>query len=78
MAKIIHWFMSSKRPVAAMHGSSWRYDTHVSIIIAGAGLQPNLVHRIAHPVDVAPAMAAFLGMTGPGSPVGDVLVEVIR
>jgi predicted AlkP superfamily pyrophosphatase or phosphodiesterase len=78
VAQAPYWFMFSKGPVAAMHGSPWRYDTHVPIIFAGAGLQANLVHRLVHPVDVAPTMAVFLGMTGPGSAVGNVLVEVVQ
>ena len=34
-----YWFMFDKGPVAAMHGSPWRYDTHVPIIFAGATIQ---------------------------------------
>ena len=70
--------MSAWRLVAVMYGSPWRYDTHVPIIFAGAGRRPNLVHRLVHLVDVAPTMAAFLGLTAPNSALGDVLVEVIR
>jgi len=30
-----YWFLYEKGPVAAMHGSPWRYDTHVPIIFMG-------------------------------------------
>jgi len=74
----LYWFLFDKGPVAAMHGSPWRYDTHVPIIFMGPGIQPETVHRRVHPVDVAPTIAAFLGMTPPGSAQGSPLEEVVQ
>ena len=71
-----YWFLFDKGPVAAMHGSPWRYDTHVPIIFAGPTIDVKRVHRRVHPVDVAPTIAAFLGMTPPGSAQGSPLEEV--
>jgi predicted AlkP superfamily pyrophosphatase or phosphodiesterase len=73
----LYWFNFDKGPVAAMHGSPWRYDTHVPIIFAGAGIPGRTVHRLVHPVDVAPTMSALLGMTAPGSAKGTILTEVL-
>jgi predicted AlkP superfamily pyrophosphatase or phosphodiesterase len=73
-----YWFLFDKGPVAAMHGSPWRYDTHVPIIFAGATTQSRTVHRLVHPVDVAPTIAAFLGMTPPSSAQGSPLEEVLE
>lgn len=73
-----YWFLFEKGPVAAMHGSPWRYDTHVPIIFAGPGIKAQKVHRLVHPVDVAPTMAAFLGMSPPGSSQGSLLKEVLQ
>jgi arylsulfatase A-like enzyme len=67
-----------KGPVTAMHGSPWRYDTHVPLIFAGPAIPPQTVHRLGHPVDVAPTMAALLGLTPPGSAQGAPLVEVLQ
>ncbi len=61
-----------------MHGSPWQYDTHVPIIFAGPKISSQTIHRLVHPVDVAPTMAAFLGMTPPSSAQGTVLEEVLR
>jgi predicted AlkP superfamily pyrophosphatase or phosphodiesterase len=72
-----YWFLFDKGPVTAMHGSPWRYDTHVPIIFLGPGIKPQSVHRRVHPVDVAPTMAAYLGLTPPGSAQGLPLVEVL-
>ncbi|MEE8262941.1 MAG: alkaline phosphatase family protein [Gammaproteobacteria bacterium] len=72
-----YWFNFDKGPVVAMHGSPWRYDTHVPIIFAGAGIRSRVVHRLVHPVDVTPTLSAFLGMTAPGSARGTILTEVL-
>jgi hypothetical protein len=73
-----YWFLFDKGPVAAMHGSPWRYDTHVPIIFMGRGIKPQAVHRRVHPVDVAPTLATFLGMTPPGAAQGTALKEVLK
>ena len=61
-----------------MHGSPWRYDTHVPIIFSGLGIGSRTVRRLVHPVDVAPTIAALMGMTAPASATGRVLVEVVE
>ena len=61
-----------------MHGSPWRYDTHVPIIFMGPAIPPQKVHRRVHPVDVAPTLAALMGMTSPGSAQGSPLEEVFK
>ena len=73
-----YWFLFDKGPVAAMHGSPWRYDTHVPLIFAGPSIRPQTVPRLVHPVDVAPTIAAFLGMTPPSSAAGSPLREVLQ
>lgn len=73
-----YWFLFDKGPVKAMHGSPWRYDTHVPIIFAGPTIGAQTVHGLVHPVDVAPTIAAFLGMTPPGSAQGSPLKEVLK
>ena len=73
-----YWFLFDKGPVKAMHGSPWRYDTHVPIIFAGPTIGAQTVHRLVQPVDVAPTIAAFLGMTPPGSAQGSPLKEVLK
>ena len=73
-----YWFMFESGPIAVMHGSPWSYDTHVPIIFAGAGIDDETVHRLVHPVDVAPTIANFLGMTPPSSAAGSPLEEVVK
>ncbi|UCE49046.1 MAG: alkaline phosphatase family protein [Phycisphaerales bacterium] len=73
-----YWFMFDKGPVAAMHGSPWNYDTHVPIIFASSKIRSQTVHRLVHPVDVAPTLAALLGMTPPSCANGLPLKEVLK
>lgn len=70
VAQAPYWFLYSKGPIVATHGSPYRYDTHVPIIFAGPGIDAQTVHRLVHPVDVAPTIAALLGMTPPAAPKG--------
>ncbi|UCD57221.1 MAG: alkaline phosphatase family protein [Candidatus Hydrogenedentota bacterium] len=73
-----YWFLFEKGPVVAMHGSPWRYDTHVPIIFAGPTIEAQTVHRRVNPVDVAPTISALMGMSPPASTQGTPLVEVLR
>lgn len=73
-----YWFNFDKGPVAGMHGSPWSYDTHVPVIFAGAGIPSQLVYRQIQPADVAPTLAALLGMSPPASAQGSVLPEVFE
>jgi predicted AlkP superfamily pyrophosphatase or phosphodiesterase len=73
-----YWFNFDPGPVAVMHGSPWRYDTHVPVIFAGPGVPASTVYRQVQPADVAPTLAALLGMSPPGSAQGTVLPEVFE
>jgi predicted AlkP superfamily pyrophosphatase or phosphodiesterase len=78
IAQAPYWFMFDKGAVAAMHGSPWRYDTHVPIIFAGPTISGQKISRLVHPVDVAPTMAALLGIPSPAAAQGSVLTEVLQ
>jgi len=73
-----YWFLFEKGPIAVMHGSPWRYDTHVPIIFAGPGIDAQTIPRLVHPGDGAPTIAAFMGMTPPAAAQGKALKEVVR
>ena len=65
-------------PVAGMHGSPWAYDTHVPIIFVGNRIGPQTIHRPVQPADLAPTLAALLGMSPPASAQGTPLAESAR
>ena len=62
--------------IASMHGSPWRYDTHVPIIFAGMNIKPRNVYREVTPYDVAPTLSALLSIPFPSGSTGNVLEEV--
>lgn len=77
VAQAPYSFLYSKGPIAAMHGSPWRYDTHVPIIFSGPGIKPDVVARQVETVDVAVTLAAMFGTTMPSGAAGTALEEVL-
>jgi predicted AlkP superfamily pyrophosphatase or phosphodiesterase len=73
-----YWFNFDRGPVAGMHGSPWNYDTHVPMIFAGNRIESQIVYRPVQPADLAPTLAALLGMSPPASAQGTVLPEVFK
>jgi predicted AlkP superfamily pyrophosphatase or phosphodiesterase len=73
-----YWFNFGKGPVAGMHGSPWSYDTHVPLIFVSNRIKSQIVYRPVQPADLAPTLAALLGMSPPASAQGTVLPEVFE
>jgi hypothetical protein len=63
--------------VSSTHGSPWKYDTFVPVIFAGAGLKPDSVSRSVTPYDIAPTLAAYLGVKPPSAAIGTPLSEIM-
>jgi predicted AlkP superfamily pyrophosphatase or phosphodiesterase len=61
--------------IPATHGSPYSYDTHVPLIIMGGGITPGRYFQAATPADIAPTLAAILGVQAPSNAVGRVLTE---
>ncbi|HEY9284632.1 MAG TPA: alkaline phosphatase family protein, partial [Pyrinomonadaceae bacterium] len=59
----------------ATHGSPYSYDTHVPVVIMGAGLAPGRRSEEATPADIAPTLAALLRLSAPTNSTGRVLRE---
>ena len=59
------------------HGSPFGYDTHVPLIIMGAGVKPGRYHQAAAVNDLAPTLAAILEVEVPAGSMGRVLVEAL-
>ena len=70
--------MVDRGAVAAMHGSPWAYDQHVPIIFAGMDIEPQVIDRRVHPIDVAPTLSALLSIVSPASAQGVPLTEVLQ
>jgi len=74
-----NWFINDfdGLTVAATHGSPWQYDTYVPIVFAGAGIKPAMVDRRVHTIDIAPTLAAYLGIKPPSGSQGNPLTEIL-
>jgi predicted AlkP superfamily pyrophosphatase or phosphodiesterase len=77
ITKPFSFFLEGSVPLATTHGSPYNYDTHVPVIIFGAGVNAGRYNVECTPSDIAPTLAALLGVEQPSNRVGRVLVEAI-
>jgi predicted AlkP superfamily pyrophosphatase or phosphodiesterase len=61
--------------ITATHGSPYSYDTHVPLVIMGAGISPGRYAQAATPADIAPTLSSIIGVQTPSNTVGRVLIE---
>lgn len=59
------------------HGSPYSYDTHVPLIFFGKGIKHGASSRYTEIPDIAPTIAALLGILEPNGTTGNVLYYVI-
>ncbi|WP_299426537.1 alkaline phosphatase family protein [uncultured Shimia sp.] len=71
-------FLLDPGAVAVMHGSPWRYDTHVPVIFSGENITTGKVDRRISTTDVAVTLADLFGTTQPSGASGRVLPEVSK
>jgi arylsulfatase A-like enzyme len=62
----------------ATHGAPYVYDTHVPVILYGAGVAAGAFHSDASPADIAPTLAELLKIEIPSNSVGRILSEAIK
>jgi arylsulfatase A-like enzyme len=55
------------------HGTPFSYDTHVPVIFFGRGIHPGRYDENVRTADIAPTLAALLGVNTPSGSVGRVL-----
>ncbi|PRY20085.1 type I phosphodiesterase/nucleotide pyrophosphatase [Aliiruegeria haliotis] len=70
-------FLLDPGAIAVMHGSPWRYDTHVPIIFAGPGIEAKRITRRVATTDVAVTLADIFTTTQPSGASGTVLREIV-
>jgi predicted AlkP superfamily pyrophosphatase or phosphodiesterase len=60
------------------HGTPFNYDTQVPVIFMGAGIKPGTYYQRAAVNDIAPTLAAILGLPSPSGSVGRILSEMFE
>ncbi len=71
------WGSYGDRDTGSTHGSPFEYDTHVPLILMGAGVRPGTYAANADIADLAPTLAALLGISAPAGVEGRRLNEVL-
>ncbi|MGA2883415.1 MAG: alkaline phosphatase family protein [Bryobacteraceae bacterium] len=65
-----YWLASQS---GTSHGTPFSYDTHVPVIFLGHGIRPGRYDENVRTADIAPTLAALLGVNTPSGSVGRVL-----
>lgn len=65
-------------PVQAFHGTPYDYDTHIPVLFLGPGIKPGTYRERIAPNDIAPTLAALLGVAQPSGSIGRVLSEIFQ
>jgi predicted AlkP superfamily pyrophosphatase or phosphodiesterase len=74
-----NYFWSTKysgQTTGTTHGTPYEYDSHVPLIIAGPGVRAAEVSRFVDMADLAPTLAALLGIDAPAACEGRPIPEV--
>jgi hypothetical protein len=69
-----YWITSKS---GTTHGTPYEYDSQIPLIFFGASIRPGFVYMHAALNDVAPTLAALLGIPKPAGSAGRVLNEII-
>ncbi len=60
------------------HGSMYAYDAHIPLLWMGCGIKQGNSHREIYMTDIAPTLAALLGIQQPSGSIGKVINEIIK
>ena len=60
------------------HGSPWNYDSQVPLLLWGSAFRPGVYFSHCQPIDLAPTLAATLGLSQPSGAQGSPLVVSLK
>lgn len=60
------------------HGSGYTYDTHVPLLFFGKGIKKGHTYQKSEITDIAPTLAALLGIARPNGATGKVLTDLFE
>lgn len=69
-----YWLRGS---AGTTHGTPYSYDAHIPLLLMGPGIRPGVYHGTVALNDVAPTLAALLGIENPSGADGRVLTEAL-
>lgn len=72
-----YWYLDHyPEEYAAMHGSPYKFDTYVPVMISGPGIRHQVVNRPVCPEDIASTVCSYLEILTPSGSTGTPLKEV--
>lgn len=69
-----YWIFSK---TGTTHGTPFNYDTHVPVILMGAGVKPGRYNGDIGVTDIAPTLSTLLGIQMPAGAMGRTLSEIL-
>ena len=73
-----NWYLHPRPDAyATMHGSPYRYDTHIPLIFVVPGVTAREIGRPVRAVDMAPTLASILGLGSLEHASGQILTEAV-
>jgi len=72
------YYVVRVEPGGTSHASPYTYDSHVPLIFMGEGIRKGTYYQPVIINDIAPTLAAMLGIAPPGGSVGRVLSEIFE
>ncbi len=66
------WGKYGEKDVGSTHGTFYRYDSEVPVLLAGPGVRPGR-YGVREMVDIAPTLSQLLGLTAPAASEGAVV-----
>lgn len=66
------WGKYGEKDVGSTHGTFYRYDSEVPVLLAGPGVRPGR-YGVREMVDIAPTLSHLLGLTAPAASEGAVV-----
>jgi predicted AlkP superfamily pyrophosphatase or phosphodiesterase len=72
------YLLPGSKPEGTDHGSPWEYDTHVPLLWLGPSITPGAHEETVSVADIAPTLAALLGVEPPAGSQGRVLREMMN
>jgi arylsulfatase A-like enzyme len=71
-------FAAYRKAAPATHGSPWGYDSRVPLLFYGSPFRATVSREPCTPADLAPTLAAALGISPPAMATGRVLERALR
>jgi len=77
-ARLKQYIYLDNRPGGTGHGTPYDYDRHVPIVFMGPGIKPGNYSQPCGPEDIAPTLAALLGLDYPKENDSRLLLEMTK